>query len=287
MVNKHLIANRVGKATRTVLVVVLLLLVLMPIYWMFFTAFKVQDEIFVMPPTILPQNPTFQNFNDILFGKVASAIPFLTYFRNSLIVCTLTVICTVLFATPAAYAFSRVPFKGKRTLIYFVLISQMLPQVLILIPLYRTFMKLGLLSTYPGLILPYLMFTLPFSIWMLKGYFDTIPRELDEAAKVDGCTRMQAMLKVILPNVTPGLTAVAIVGFIQSWDEFIIALTIMDKNEMRTLPVGIIQSFVGEFSIKWGDMMAASVITSIPVIVLFVFLSKYLIGGLIAGAVKG
>ena len=131
------------------------------------------------------------------------------------------------------------------------------------------------------------MFTLPFSIWMLKGYFDTIPRELDEAAKVDGCNRMQAMWKVILPNVRPGLTATAIVTFIMSWDEFIISLTIMDDNAMRTLPVGIIQSFVGEFSIKWGEMMAASVITSIPVVLIFIFLSKHLIGGLTAGAVKG
>ena len=131
------------------------------------------------------------------------------------------------------------------------------------------------------------MFTLPFSIWMLKGYFDSIPIELDEAAKVDGCNKFQAMIRIILPNIRPGLTATAIVTFIMAWDEFIISLTIMDKNEMRTLPVGIIQSFVGEFSIKWGEMMAASVITTIPVILIFIFLSKHLIGGLTKGAVKG
>jgi ABC-type glycerol-3-phosphate transport system permease component len=148
-------------------------------------------------------------------------------------------------------------------------------------------LRVRLLSTYPGLILPYLMLTLPFSIWMLKGYFDSIPSELDEAAKVDGCTKLQAMLRVILPNVTPGLTATAIVTFIMAWDEFIIALTIMDKNIMRTLPVGMIQSFVGEFSIKWGEMMAASVVTAVPVVLIFIFLSRYLIGGLITGALKG
>ncbi|HEY9595419.1 MAG TPA: carbohydrate ABC transporter permease, partial [Spirochaetia bacterium] len=133
----------------------------------------------------------------------------------------------------------------------------------------------------------YLMFTLPFSIWMLKGYFDTIPRELDEAAKVDGCTRMQAMTRVILPNVMPGITATAIVTFIQAWDEFIISLTVMDKDVMRTLPVGMIQTFVGEFTIRWGQMMAASVIAAVPVVLIFIFLSRYLIGGLVAGAVKG
>jgi multiple sugar transport system permease protein len=218
---------------------------------------------------------------------MALAIPFLVYFRNSLVVTVFTVLATLLLATPAAYAFSRVRFRGKRNLIYFVLVSQMLPVVLILIPLYQSFMRLRLLSSYPGLVLPYLMLTLPFSIWMLKGYFDSIPRELDEAARVDGCTKTQTMLRVVLPNVTPGLTATAIVTFIMAWDEFIIALTIMDANEMRTLPVGMIQSFVGQFSIKWGEMMAASVITTIPVVIIFIFLSKYLIGGLIAGAVKG
>jgi multiple sugar transport system permease protein len=211
----------------------------------------------------------------------------MTYFKNSMIVAVLTVLFTLILATPAAYGFSRVHFLGKRTLIYLILVSQMLPIVLILIPLYITFLKLRLLSTYIGLILPYLMFTLPFSIWMLKGYFDTIPLELDEAAKVDGCNKFQAMWKVILPNIRPGLTATAIVAFIMAWDEFIIALTIMDHDAMRTLPVGIIQSFVGEFAIKWGEMMSASVITSIPVILIFVFLSRQLIGGLTAGAVKG
>jgi multiple sugar transport system permease protein len=268
-------------------ILLLLALYLSPLYWMISTSFKHQPEIFRLPPSLVPRDFTLDNYAGILAGTLASAIPFLAYFRNSLVVALGTVLATLVLASPAAYAFSRVPFRGKRRLIYFVLVSQMLPVVLILIPLYRMLMRVRLLSTYPGLILPYLMLTLPFSIWMLKGYFDSIPRELDEAAKVDGCTKMQAMLQVILPNVTPGLTATAIVTFIMAWDEFIIALTIMDKNAMRTLPVGMMQSFVGEFSIKWGEMMAASVVTAIPVVLIFVFLSRYLIGGLIAGAVKG
>jgi multiple sugar transport system permease protein len=254
---------------------------------MIITSFKFKPEIFQIPPTFFPEEFTWSNYASILFGTLASAIPFLVYFKNSMIVSLLTVMTTLILATPAAYAFSRIAFTGRKKLIYFILISQMLPHVLILIPLYRTFMKINLLSTYPGLVIPYLMLTLPFSIWMLKGYFDSIPRELDEAAKVDGCTKFQSMFRVILPNVTPGLTATAIVAFIMAWDEFIIALTIMDDNIMRTLPVGMIQSFVGQFSIKWGDMMAASVVTSIPVVIIFIFLSRYLIGGLVAGAVKG
>jgi len=277
----------ISKRVRLLIILVLLLLVLLPIYWMVNTSFKHQPEIFQLPPTFVPEDFTLYNYESILYGDLASSITFMTYFKNSMIVAILTVLFTLILATPAAYGFSRVRFLGKRTLIYLILVSQMLPIVLILIPLYITFLKLRLLSTYIGLILPYLMFTLPFAIWMLKGYFDTIPLELDEAAKVDGCNKFQAMWKVILPNIRPGLTATAIVAFIMAWDEFIIALTIMDRDAMRTLPVGIIQSFVGEFAIKWGEMMSASVITSIPVILIFIFLSKQLIGGLTAGAVKG
>jgi multiple sugar transport system permease protein len=260
---------------------------LLPIFWMLVTSFKLQPEIFRLPPTVVPLAPTLKNYAAIVGGTLATSINFLGYFRNSLIVALGTVLTTLVFSTPAAYAFSRVPFRGKRSFIYVVLVSQMLPVVLVLIPLYRAAISLRLVSTYMGLIIPYLMFTLPFSIWMLKGYFDTIPRELDESAKVDGCTRMQAMLRVIMPNVKPGLTATAIVTFIMAWDEYIISLVVMDKNSMRTLPVGMIQTFVGEFTIKWGQMMAASVLATIPVVLLFVFLSRYLIGGLLAGAVKG
>lgn len=275
------------RGLRLTAVLFILIVVLFPIYWMITTSFKLQPEIYRMPPTLIPADPTLLNYEDVIAGNLASAIAFLTYFKNSMVVTIATVACTLLLATPAAYAFSRIPFFGRRGLIYAVLVSQMLPIVLILIPLYNTFLRLRLLSTYPGLVIPYLMFTLPFSIWMLKGYFDSIPRELDESAEVDGCNRIQAMLRVILPNVRAGLAATAIVTFIMAWDEFIISLTIMDENVMRTLPVGIVQSFVGQFSIKWGQMMAASVITTIPVVIIFVFLSKYLIGGLISGAVKG
>ena len=279
--------KKILRSIRLFIILIILVFILLPIYWMVNTSFKFKPEIFSIPPTFFPKKFTFSNYSSIIFGHLASSIPFLTYFKNSLIVAISTVVITLLLATPAAYAFSRVLFLGKRALIYVVIVSQMLPIVLILIPLYTTFLKLKLLSTYIGLILTYIMFTLPFSIWLLKGYFDTIPRELDDAAKVDGCNKLQAMVKVIIPNVRPGLTATAIVAFIMAWDEFIISLTIMDKNSMRTLPVGIIQSFVGEFATKWGEMMAASIITSVPVVIIFIFLSKYLIGGLTRGAVKG
>jgi multiple sugar transport system permease protein len=285
--NTARVVRRLSRGVRLAVVLALLALVLLPVFWMTVTSLKAQAEIFRLPPTVVPLAPTLRNYAEILGGGISTSIAFLRYFRNSLVVSLGTVAVTLLLATPAAYAFSRVPFRGKRTFIYFVLVSQMLPVVLILIPLYRGLLALHLLSTYVGVVIPYLMFTLPFSIWMLKGYFDTIPRELDEASKVDGCNKPQAMLKVILPNVKPGITATAIVTFIQAWDEYIISLTIMDKDAMRTLPVGMIQTFVGEFTIKWGQMMAASVVAALPVLLLFVFLSRYLIGGLVTGAVKG
>jgi multiple sugar transport system permease protein len=287
MVSRARVMKTARTATRSAVTILFLVLMLLPIYWMVNTSFKFQPEIFRVPPTLVPFDFTLANYRAILVGNIAHSIAIPVYLKNSLIVAACTVLVTLFLATPAAFAFSRVPFRGKRVLISFVLVSQMLPIVLILIPLYRTFLSLHLLSTYAGLVLPYLMFSLPFSIWMLKGYFDTIPRELDEAAKVDGCTKFQSMLRVVLPNVKGGLTATSIVTFIMSWDEFIISLTIMDKDSMRTLPVGLLQSFVGEFTIKWGEMMAASVVTTVPVVILFIFLSKYLIGGLISGAVKG
>ncbi len=280
------ILKKARKVLRGMLVLVLLGLCLLPIYWMINVSFKTQVEIFTIPPSLVPDRWYFQNYTDVLFGDSSQMVHFLTYFRNSLITAVLTVAVTLVVITPGAYALSRIQFKAKRFFKNFVLVSQTFPIVLILIPLYQSFLNLNLVSTFPGLIFAYLMFSLPFSLWMLKGYFDSIPFELDYAAKVDGCTRMQTMIKVVLPNVRPGLSAAAVVIFIQCWDEYVISLTLMDKPSMRTIPAGIIESFVGQFSISWGQMMAASVITSIPVVLVFILLSKHLIGGLTAGAVK-
>jgi ABC-type glycerol-3-phosphate transport system permease component len=278
--------RRIRHVLRLVAIVVVLILVLLPIYWMINTSFKLQPEIFRLPPTVVPAEFTFANYAAILAGNLASSIAFLAYFRNSMIVAVATVIVTLLLATPAAYAFSRVPFAGKRTLTFIVLVSQMLPVVLILIPLYRTFLRLGLISTYPGLVIPYLMFTLPFSIWMLKGYFDTLPRELEEAAAIDGASRLTFFVRILLPLSRPALVVTALFSFMSSWNEFILASTFLGRQESFTLPV-LLHGYLSANYQDWPHFAAGAIIVSLPVVALFFALQRHLVGGLTAGGVKG
>jgi len=276
-----------SKILRRVLIGILLAITLFPIYWMVITSVKPRVDFFKLPPDWIPKTLTSDHYYAVLASGMGGQLNFLNYFKNSVIVCGIVVILTLILAIPAGYAFSRFRFGGRRTLLNLVLVSQMLPIVMLLIPFYIAFRKLGLLNTYASVVFPYLVFTLPFSMWMLKGYFDTIPRALEEAAMIDGCGRVEAMRRVLLPNITPGLIATSIVAFIMAWDEFIIALTLLVSDNMRTLPPGIIMSFVGEFEIRWGDMMAASMIITIPVMLASAFLHRHLVRGLTAGAVKG
>jgi len=268
-------------------ILLILLVVLLPFYWMIISSFKTRPDLFKLPPDWIPKTVVLDHYQAVLRGGIRQRVGFLTYFRNSLIVCLSVVGLTLVLAIPASYALSRLRFGGQRTIMSAVLMTQMFPIVMLLIPLYIMFMRMRLLNTHLSVVLTYLVFTVPFSVWMLKGYFDTIPKELEEAAMIDGCSELVAMWRVVLPNIRPGIIAVSIVSFISGWDEFIIALTLLAKNSMRTLPPGIVLSFVGEFQIRWGDMMAASVIISVPVVVASGVLYKYLVGGLTKGAVKG
>ena len=168
-----------------------------------------------------------------------------------------------------------------------VLATQMFPQGMLLISLYLIFMRLKLINTYPALILANTTFAIPFAIWILKGFFDTIPREIEDAALIDGCNRLSVMTKVILPLVAPGLVAAGVYTFLISWDEYLYASTLMARPQMRTLPPGIVQSFVGQFYLNWPNVMAASVLVTLPVTILFILFQKYLVQGLTSGAVKG
>lgn len=279
-----------GKSHKVIVITIILgalFLTLLPFYWMVLTSFKPRAELFKLPPDWIPKTVTLKNYYDILLSVKAEQLNFITYFKNSVVVSVAVVVLTLILAVPAGYSFSRFRFGGRRAVLNLVLVSQMLPIVMLLIPFYVSFRRFNLLNTHISVILPYLVFTLPFSMWMLKGYFDAIPIELEDAAVVDGCTKLGAMWRVILPNILPGVIATSIVAFIMSWDEFIIALTLLAKDEMRTLPPGIVLSFVGEFEIRWGAMMAASVIISLPVMLIFAFLQKHLIRGITTGAVKG
>jgi arabinogalactan oligomer / maltooligosaccharide transport system permease protein len=221
------------------------------------------------------------------FKSVVTEQPFGRWLLNSAVVAGATTILGVFLAATAGYAFSRFRFPGRRAGLMSFLVSQMFPGTLMLIPLYIIIVKwLGLGSTWIGLILVYATTSIPFCVWMLKGYFDTIPKELEESALMDGASVRVIFLKIILPLAKPAIAITALFSFMTGWNEFIQAATFIDKEAMYTAPVGL-RFFVGGFSQQWGFFAAGAIITAIPVVALFLFLQKYLVSGLTAGAVKG
>jgi multiple sugar transport system permease protein len=273
-----------AKSFKIITLVVLTLFTVVPLYVMITTAMKplgdVQDNF-----TWIPSRITFQPFIDMW-----STVPLGRYFINSLVVCTVATVFSLIIATFAAYGVSRWNFKGKSTFTTAVLSTQMFPGVLFLLPLFLIFTNLGntlgiqLVGSWLGLIITYLTFTLPFSIWMLAGYFETIPRELDEAAMVDGSGPMGALFRVILPSARPGLVAVGIYSFMTAWGEVLFA-SVMTNGLGSTLAVGL-QQYSTQTNVYWNQVMAASLVVSIPVVAAFLVVQRQFVAGLTAGAVK-
>ncbi|TCL86884.1 carbohydrate ABC transporter membrane protein 2 (CUT1 family) [Curtobacterium sp. PhB142] len=273
-----------AKSFKVVTLVILTLFTVVPLYVMITTAIKplgdVQNDF-----TWIPTNITIQPFIDMW-----STVPLGKYFVNSLVVCTIATVFSLIIATFAAYGVSRWNFKGKSTFTTAVLSTQMFPGVLFLLPLFLIFTNLGnslgiqLVGSWTGLIITYLTFTLPFSIWMLAGYFETIPRELDEAAMVDGSGPMGALFRVILPSARPGLVAVGIYSFMTAWGEVLFA-SVMTNGDGQTLAVGL-QQYSTQTNVYWNQIMAASLVVSIPVVIAFLIVQRQFVAGLTAGAVK-
>jgi arabinogalactan oligomer/maltooligosaccharide transport system permease protein len=229
-----------------------------------------------------PEHWTWSNFVSVMTDQ-----PFGRWVLNSTVVALFTTVLGVFLACTAAYAFSRFKFPGRRVGMMAFLVSQMFPGTLMLIPLYIIMVSvLGLGNSRLGLVIVYATTSIPFSVWMLKGYFDTIPRELEEAAIIEGASAGMIFWRIVLPLAKPAVAITALFSFMTAWNEFILAATFMDKEEMYTAPVGL-RFFVGGFSQQWGYFAAGSIIVSIPVVVLFLYLQKYLVSGLTAGSVKG
>ena len=233
------------------------------------------------PPHLYPEFKTVENYITIL-----SNLKYLNYIKNSLIVAFGTVVITLVLSTMAGYSLSRFRYPGRKFIMMFMLSAQIFPVVVILISLYSMFRKLNLMNNYLGLVLADVSMSLPLSVWMLKSFVDSVPKSLDEAAHIDGCKRMMTLSKVILPLMKPGMLAVGIYAFLQSWDDYLMGLIIMSKTKMKTLPVGISETFFGDFGFDYAGMMTISVVASLPVLLLFLLFQKYMIAGLTGGAVK-
>jgi multiple sugar transport system permease protein len=261
--------------------VILALVSVFPFAWMLISSFKELRELYTVPPTWWPDRPTLANYVKVL---TASNIP--RYFLNSTIVSLGATALALAVAIFSAYGFARFRFAGRTLLQTSVLATQMLPTAVIIVPLFIVLRNLGLLNTYLGLILVYLILTLPLCVYMLTGYFRTIPLELDEAAIIDGASRLTVLLRITLPLSLPGIAATVVYCFVTTWNEFIFALSFALDSRVKTLPIGLAE-FSTEFNTDWGAVMAASVVMTIPIAAMFLALQRYFVGGLTAGATKG
>lgn len=257
-----------------------LIYALFPVVWMTSCAFKTNTEVFTVPQRIIPRNPTLEAFVQVLTDRAK-----LRYFVNSYIIALVTTLVTLVVAILAGYALSRYHFRGKKPLNIFIVITQAVPPMTLLIPYFGMLVLFGLFDSYWALIVTYLVFTLPYATIMITGYINTLPKDLDEAVAIDGGSTWCVLWKVLVPIAKPGLVATAIYTFLQCWNEYLFALCLTKSGEMRTVPVGI-QLLMGQISYKWNEMMAMSILGSVPIIILFVFAQNYFIAGLSAGAIK-
>ncbi|MBL0931041.1 MAG: carbohydrate ABC transporter permease [Alphaproteobacteria bacterium] len=264
---------------------VMLLFTLLPMVWMLLTSFKSGFAALQFPPQWWPKEPTLASYRKLLDPTNSVGADFLRFFWNSLFVSTMSTILSVIVAVPAAYAFSRFDFPGRKFLFFSVLLRNMFPAVVFLVPLFILMRLLGLMNTHGSLILTYLTFGLPLAIWLLKGFYDNIPYQLEQAARIDGASRFQAFLLIVMPLSVPGIIATAIYSFIGAWNEYIFAYTFINRNDRLTLPIGI-QRFFSESSSDFPGLMAASFMMSVPVVVLFLMLQRYFVRALTEGAVK-
>lgn len=263
----------------------LLIYTVVPMLWMLSTSLKSQFAALQQPPQWVPEHITFDQYRTLLSPYNDIGQDFLRYLLNSIWVSLASTVLGVAVAVPAAYAFSRFSFPGKNALFFSVLVRNMFPLVVFLIPLFILMRNLRLVDTHMSLIITYLTFGLPLSIWLLKGFYDNIPPQLEQAARIDGATRFQAFWMIVMPLSSPGIIATAIYAFIQAWNEYVYALTFLNSDRLLTLPVGL-QRFFAEYSTNWPGLMAASFIMSVPVVALFLILQKHFVRALTEGAVK-
>jgi ABC-type glycerol-3-phosphate transport system permease component len=272
--------SRRRRAALLILQVALGLAILLPFFWMVSVSLKPGAEPFAIPARLWPENPTLDNY------ITAFRPEFRIYFVNSVVVSLSTVIITVSLALLAAYSFTRAQMRAISVLMGLVIVAQMFPASAIIIPIYKMMKSANLLNTYASLILANVTVTLPVAIWMLRGFLARLPITLEEAAAIDGAGPLRTFYEIILPLCRPGVVATSVFVLVVTWQEFLFALSFTSTKEMRTLPVGM-NDFIGQYGIRYGELMASSVLISVPVIAIFFILQRQFVAGLTAGAVKG
>lgn len=276
--------KQVKKYTCTIIATIFTLIYLFPLYWMIITSFKTTDEIFSSTPTFWPESISMDAYAAQFVVK--DGISVFTYLKNSLIIALGAMLISTLLATFASYGLARYRMKGKRFLILGLTVTQMLPMVMFLAPMLQVFNKLGVTGTYGSVILFDAMFSIPMSIIILRPYFVAVPKELEEAAIVDGCNRFNCFYKVILPNAYPGIFACAAFSFMSAWGDLMAAMTFLSDGDKLPMTV-MMYSAMGRYGINWNSLMASATIVLIPVIIIFLLMRKSLVSGLTSGSVKG
>ena len=256
------------------------IIAIFPFYWLFNTSLQPLKNLFSYPPIFLPKSNIIVTY----IGYIRES-HILIWLRNSFLISAVATFFSTLVAIPAAYSISRFRYKGRASMIFLILLTQMLPFVLLIIPIYLLFAELHLNNTLYALMIIYTAITVPIGIWFLKGFFDAIPKDLEEAAIIDGCTRFGALIKIIVPLSVPGVLATATWSFIVAWDEFLFAYTLIDSEKLWPVSVGL-AGYIGQYSTPWNQIMAGAVLGTLPVVVMFMFFQKYLVSGLTAGSVK-
>lgn len=273
--------NAVGTTIRVLVLVFFFLLVVLPIYWIVITSFKTSGEILDLNNiTFFPKDFTLENYTG-LFEQFHYGV----LLKNSLLVSVASALVVTVFSMLGGYSLARYKFRGKQTVVLFFLITQMIPGILVIIPLYIIFSKLGMINTHIGLFIYYVTVNLPFCVITMRSFFERIPITLEEAAKVDGCTKMQSLFKIVFPIMFPGIVSVFVFGFIGAWNELIAGSIFISTPEMWTIPVGL-KTLIGKYNVEWGLLMAGGVMALIPTALMFAVMQKFIVEGMTAGAVK-
>ena len=253
----------------------------LPLLWMLSTSLKPAREIFATPPTLVPGAPTLENF-----ARLVSDSLFLTYFKNSVVVSGLTVLLTMLVGAAGAYSLTRFSFPGREAIAKLILCTYMFAPIMIVIPIYILARRFGIVNTHTALVLSYSSFCLPFALWLLRAFFQSIPIELEEAAHVDGAGRVRALLYIVAPLALPGLIATSIFTFTLAWNDYIFTRILIASDELKTLPVGV-QDLFAAAVVDWGLIMAAGMLITIPALAFFMAVQRHLVAGWGTGGLKG